>query len=210
MSDNRYNEHCATVVRPGTTARVPLVLTRRQLLRAGCGGVGVGSALFINTLLSPKVARSVPVKALPVTLCPFHFDVVTVNARGQVVSRQPGTAKFFTEDLGQGMGLDMVSIPGGSFVMGSPTSEEARIDWEGPPHRVTVPPFLMGKYAVMQAQWRAVAALPKLNHDLKPNPSEFKGTKRPIEQVSWYETMEFCDRLSAHTGRQYRLPSEAE
>jgi formylglycine-generating enzyme required for sulfatase activity len=59
----------------------------------------------------------------------------------------------------------------------------------------------MGQYAVTQAQYEAV---------MGENPSRFKGAHRPVEQVSWHKAVAFCNRLSAQTGRQYRLPSEAE
>jgi formylglycine-generating enzyme required for sulfatase activity len=69
----------------------------------------------------------------------------------------------------------------------------------------------MGKFQVTQAQWKAVANnLPRVKLDLKPNPSKFEGDDHPVERVSWYDAVEFCDRLSRHTNRQYRLPSEAE
>ena len=141
-------------------------------------------------------------------LQPVEFDVVTVNAEGQKSSRKRGQAQYFTEDLGNGVELEMVSIPGGRFLMGSPAREGA--DDEKPQHSVTVPPFFMSQHPVTQEQWRVVAALPKLKCDLQPNPSNFKGVKRPVEQVNWWEAVEFCDRLARQTGRQYRLPSEAE
>jgi formylglycine-generating enzyme required for sulfatase activity len=89
----------------------------------------------------------------------------------------------------------MVEIPGGSFMMGSPRSEAGRGNDEGPQHQVTVSSFFMGKYEVTQAQWRAVAGLPKVKIDLNPDPSNFKGDNLPVEQVSWEEAVEFCERL---------------
>jgi formylglycine-generating enzyme required for sulfatase activity len=118
--------------------------------------------------------------------------------------------KVFVEDLGGGITLEMVAIEGGTFMMGSPDHELERSDCEGPQHRVTVQPFFIGKFVVIQAQWRAVAALSKVKIDLNPDPSRFKGVNRPLEKVSWYEAVEFCDRLSQKTGKKYRLPSEAE
>jgi formylglycine-generating enzyme required for sulfatase activity len=104
----------------------------------------------------------------------------------------------------------MVSIPAGSFLMGSPENEPDRIDDEGPQHKVTLSAFLMSQTPITQAQWRAVAALPTLELDLNPDPSNFKGPNRPVESVNWFEAMEFCRRLSRHTGRFYTLPSEAQ
>jgi formylglycine-generating enzyme required for sulfatase activity len=106
--------------------------------------------------------------------------------------------------------IPMVSIPAGSFQMGSPENEPDRIDDEGPQHKVTLSAFLMSQTPITQAQWRVVAALPKQQLDLDPDPSFFKGDQRPVEEVSWLEAMEFCNRLSRHTGRCYTLPSEAQ
>ena len=120
------------------------------------------------------------------------------------------TAKYFRENLGDDIQLDMISIPGGTCKMGSLKQEKDSLDSERPQHEVTVQPFFMGKYPVTQAQWRFVAQLRQVNKKLDPNPSKFKGDNRPVETVSWYDAVEFCDRLSEHTKRQYRLPSEAE
>ena len=140
----------------------------------------------------------------------FTFKVVTVDKQGQEIDRRQGQAQYFSEDLGNGVTLDMVKIPGGTFLMGSPETEEGHSDNESPQHRVTVQPFFMGKYPVTQAQWRVVANLPQVNQKLDPNPSGFKGVNRPVEKVSWYDSVEFCQRLSQYTGLDYRLPSEAE
>jgi formylglycine-generating enzyme required for sulfatase activity len=140
----------------------------------------------------------------------FQFDAITVDAQGRETNRNRRQAEFFPEDLGGGLMLEMVSIPGGTFMMGSPNSEKERYDYESPQHWVTVEPFFIGKYAVTQAQWKVVAALPKVNRDLNPDPSLCKGANKPVENVSWEDAMEFCARLFKKTGRNYRLPSEAE
>lgn len=129
--------------------------------------------------------------------------------RIQIV-RRPAAGRQFVERLGDAVTLDLLPISGGRFVMGSPEQELERYENESPPHEVSVEPFLMGKYPVTQAQWRAVAALPQIDRALKPEPSHFKGDDRPVEQVSWLDAVEFCRRLSRHTKQDYRLPTEAE
>jgi formylglycine-generating enzyme required for sulfatase activity len=119
-------------------------------------------------------------------------------------------ARYFTESLTDELGLDMILVEGGEFEMGSPKNEHERRYNEGPQHWVTVPTFFMGRYPVTQAQWRLVAGLPRLQQNLNPVPSYFKGETRPVETVSWHDAVEFCARLSAKTRRDYRLPSEAE
>ncbi len=114
------------------------------------------------------------------------------------------------EDLGGGIFVDLVAIPGGSFLMGAAKGEEGASDDEYPQHQVTIAPFWMGKFTVTQAQWKTIAKLKKIKCDLKPDPSNFKGADRPVENVSWDESIEFCDRLSAKTGKRYGLPSEAQ
>jgi formylglycine-generating enzyme required for sulfatase activity len=126
------------------------------------------------------------------------------------IKRYRQTAQHFIEDLGNRVELEMVLIKSGSFTMGALLTEEGSTNYERPQHQVTVPTFFMGKYPVTQAQWQAVASLPQVNREIKPDPSRFEGEDRPVERVSWYDAVEFCDRLAAHTKRQYRLPSEAE
>jgi formylglycine-generating enzyme required for sulfatase activity len=132
------------------------------------------------------------------------------TARRLTIHRRRQQAQEFIEDLGNGVQLEMVAIPSGSFVMGSPEDEPERSSDESPQHTVTIKSFFLGKYPVTQAQWQAVASLPQVNRELDAEPSHFKGENRPVEQVSWYDAVEFCDRLSQHTGKPYRLPSEAE
>ncbi|MDR3268534.1 MAG: SUMF1/EgtB/PvdO family nonheme iron enzyme [Tannerella sp.] len=98
--------------------------------------------------------------------------------------------------------IQMVLVRGGAFTMGY-TSEQGNDCWdyEKPAHRVTVSDFYIGKYEVTQAQWQAV---------MGSNPSDFKGDNLPVEQVSWDDVQEFIRKLNAQTGKNYRLPTEAE
>ncbi|MDB9485900.1 SUMF1/EgtB/PvdO family nonheme iron enzyme [Dolichospermum circinale CS-537/01] len=120
----------------------------------------------------------------------------------------PAISSTQNENLGKGVILEMVAIPGGKFLMGSP--EGVGYDRERPQHQVTIQPFYMGKYPVTQAQWERVADLPKVKIDLRSKPSHFQGANLPVENVSWHDAQEFCARLSKATGKLYRLPSEAE
>jgi formylglycine-generating enzyme required for sulfatase activity len=132
----------------------------------------------------------------------IQFTSVKVDAKGEIIARPQGEAEIFVEDLGAGVSLTMVKIPGGEFLMGSPTSEEGRSTDESPQHLVKVPEFYMGQTLVTQAQWQQI---------MGNNPSHFTGDgKLPVEQVSWLDTQEFCQKLFQQTQREYRLPSEAE
>ncbi|MEW6209736.1 MAG: formylglycine-generating enzyme family protein [Acidobacteriota bacterium] len=115
----------------------------------------------------------------------------------------------YTETAG-GAAIEMIRVPAGRFKMGSPASEAGR-DSDEAQHQVSVSSFYMGKYEVTQAEWQAVATkLSKVNRDLEADPSNFKGDNLPVEQVSWEDAVEFCERLSRATGKKYRLPTEAE
>lgn len=166
----------------------------------------------LNSLMSTAKALTVssiptPTKAPTPTLSisPFQFTTVTVNARGEIVHRQQGQAEVYTEILGKSfitnVMLEMVLIPGGKFLMGSPDTEKQQNSTESPQHWVTVQPFCMGKYPVTQAQWQAV---------MGNNPANFKGNNRPVEGVSWEDAVAFCQKLSQKTEHNYRLPNEAE
>ncbi|BAY27396.1 hypothetical protein NIES2100_72200 [Calothrix sp. NIES-2100] len=144
----------------------------------------------------------------------FNFETAKLYVKNQsVISyKESKQANYFVEDLPYGVKLEMVEIPGGTFWMGASNKEQDSSDSERPIHEVTVPTFFMGKYTITQEQWEKVAGfLPKINRYLEPKPSRFKGHDRlPVESISWYDAVEFCDRLSQYTRNSYRLPSEAE
>jgi formylglycine-generating enzyme required for sulfatase activity len=93
---------------------------------------------------------------------------------------------------------EMVVVPAGSFTMGSNESDD-----EKPPHQVNIRSFALGKFEVTQGQWKAV---------MGSNPSRFNscGDNCPVEQTSWNDIQQYIQKLSQQTGKQYRLPSEAE
>jgi formylglycine-generating enzyme required for sulfatase activity/uncharacterized caspase-like protein len=141
-------------------------------------------------------------KAFGLPLWRVEFETVTVDEKGQIIKRHPNKqAKFFKEDLGNGITLEMVEILAGSFKMGSPSGEKGREKNEEPQHDVNVPAFYLGKFEATQEQYQQI---------MGSNPSSSKGAKRPVENVSWNNAADFCNKLSIKTGRKYRLPSEAE
>jgi formylglycine-generating enzyme required for sulfatase activity len=135
-----------------------------------------------------------------------------VDKAGKQISKKEAIARYYAEDLGNGITLDMVAVPGGKFLMGAAKNEKGASKDEYPQHEVIVQPFFMSKYPITQAEWRAIESRTdlKVERDLKLDPSNFKGDNRPVEFVSWHDAIEFCGRLSKLTGREYRLPSEAE
>ena len=95
---------------------------------------------------------------------------------------------------------EMVQVPGGCFVMGSPLTEQGRYDDETL-HRVCVEGFEIGKYEVTQAQWKAI---------MGDNPSYFKDDQNPVEEVSLHDIQKYIHALNEKTSKKYRLPTEAE
>ena len=157
---------------------------------------------------------------IPPSPYPYTFDIITLNDRGQEVDRQPGQSEYFTEDLGKGSTLEMVTIPGGEFLMGTSDTQRTAIlkeylktasqedaeQWtssELPQHKVIISTFCISKYLVTQKQWLAVMG----KFETEPG---FAGENRPIERVSWDDAIAFCTQVSQNTGKTYRLPTEAE
>ncbi|NCR36964.1 MAG: formylglycine-generating enzyme family protein [Microcystis aeruginosa S11-01] len=157
----------------------------------------------------------------------FEFTLATIERQSQsrfepekwVIKKEKRQAEGIVQKLAEGVELELMEIPGGTFMMGTEDEEIARLvkkfGWhyfrrEKPPHPVTVSSFYMGRYPITQAQWQAIAATAKIDISLETKPSHFKGDELPVERVNWYEATEFCKRLSRETKREYRLPSEAE
>ena len=107
-----------------------------------------------------------------------------------------------TMDLGDGVKLELVLIPAGKFLMGSPANEIGRAGNEAPQHEVTISrPFYMGKYEVTWEQYLQIRS---------GNSSNNRNDKSPAIRVTWHECLDFCNKLSARSGKTVRLPTEAE
>ena len=96
---------------------------------------------------------------------------------------------------------NMVYVEGGTFTMGATSEQKKPDDDEKPTHRVSLSSFYIGKYEVTQALWKAV---------MGSNPSRFEGDNLPVENVSWNDCQTFLRKLNAMTGKNFRLPTEAE
>jgi formylglycine-generating enzyme required for sulfatase activity len=126
----------------------------------------------------------------------FSFETVTIG-RDKIAIHSKKQAFYYTEKLGNGITIDMVYIPAGSFMMGSDLESD-----EQPIHQVNLKSFYLAKYPTTQAQYMAV---------MGNNPSGFtEDDRHPVECVLWEDAIEFCQKLSNITGRKYTLPSESQ
>ncbi len=101
-----------------------------------------------------------------------------------------------------GVSFDMIKVEGGTFTMGAtPEQGEDASDWEKPAHKVILSDYYIGKTEVTQALWEAV---------MGDNPSSFKGENLPVECISWHDCKEFISKLNSLTGKNFRMPTEAE
>lgn len=128
------------------------------------------------------------------------------NLNGNAIATGPATENELSLSLGGGVKMELIRIKAGTFTMGSPESGPNH-DSSERHHLVTISKdFYMGKYAVTQEQYEAV---------MGTNPSCFTssqggGPRNPVEQVSWNDAVEFCQKLSAKSGKSIKLPTEAQ
>lgn len=191
-------------------------LSRRTLLLSGLSGLSTGAVMILGACANrnPQTSSNRQSIAVPLTPAPFaspgtfSFETVTVNEAGQIVKREQKQARYFTQTLGSNTQfkpvqpiLEMVEIPAGEFMMGSPENEANRNESESPQHLVKVPRFFMGRFEVTEAQWRSL---------MGKDPLFPMGEQFAVKSLLWSQAQRFCQALSEQTGRNYRLPSEAE
>ena len=178
--------------------KLPFRLSRRNfMLVAGFSGVSVVALAAIRGNQTPTSEPKIEPIQGNQTLSSEPKQTSTSELKPFTVEN----GKPFKIEFQNGVNLDVVYIPRGKFIMGS-LPEENGYENERPQIKdVNVSAFYMGKYQVTQAQWKAIMGNnPKFQDDLQ----------NPVEQVSWDDVQDFCKKLSQKTGREFRLPSEAE
>jgi formylglycine-generating enzyme required for sulfatase activity len=220
----------------------PRPLTRRRWLRlAGLGLVGGSSALALRhrgaireTVAAQDVVPTVSeLSALPDRLQRawavatevssdrpdgYTYTSVTVDEFGQIRHQGQMSTQAYEDirlETPEGpVTLTLVTVSGGTFLFGFPPTELGYEASQPSQTIATVDSFWMSVYPITQRQWQAVAQLPEVSLPLAPKPAYFKGDGDcPVEQVTWAEAVEFCDRLSRFVDAEapsFRLPNEAE
>ncbi len=174
----------------------------------------------IDTLTSGILTYSVQDAQIPTPTPTGTMPVPTTTPTPTPQQETPGES--ITIDIPnlptESIPLEMVFIPSGSFTMGSPEDEAGRNPDEGPQHQVTLTnSFYMSKYEITQSQWQTV---------MGNNPAAIRGNNQPVEKVSWFDCIQFCNTLSTLMGKApvydesgdnfnldtegFRLPTEAE
>ena len=132
-----------------------------------------------------------------------EVNVSDVTALVNLIINGGGESEFKNRTFTvNGVSFEMIAVEGGTFTMGA-TSEQGSdaYDDEKPAHQVTLSSYYIGKTEVTQELWQAV---------MGSNPSKFSGTNLPVEKVSWEDCQSFVIKLNELTGKNFRLPTEAE
>jgi formylglycine-generating enzyme required for sulfatase activity len=215
----------------GRTARLKAQLfagTRSQQMAAIVAALSAGSTehtLVLEALRQGKLhwvgsltTAASPIQQLQQVLSRRFLEfadrttqvaVPMLDRQGHLQSHRCLQVHSFRVPLAPDTCLEMVAIPGGTFLMGAPESGEVGF-YPQTQRRVQITSFFISKYPVTQGQWQAVASLAPSQRLLTPQPACFQGRDRPVESITWYEAWEFCERLSRQSGLCYRLPTEAE
>jgi formylglycine-generating enzyme required for sulfatase activity len=127
----------------------------------------------------------------------WFFAVLTFVSSGCEHRASPPREQTKQMSQTNSIGMVLVSIPSGSFLMGNPRSEET-----SPVHRVTISGFGIGKYEVTNAEYDRYKERPRAPESLED--------RQPASQISWQDAVDFCEWLSKKEGRSYRLSTEAE
>ena len=170
-----------------------LMISLTMSAQASGGQITRKKANTTATTAAPKKTTPAPKKTT---------SAAKTHSSGKPRSATTGMSQAQKDRIIQNLINNMVYVQGGTFMMGA-TAEQGSDSWDGekPAHQVTLSSFSIGRYEVTQEEWQAV---------MGSNPSNIKGAKRPVDNVSWNDCQEFIRKLNGVTGRRFRLPTEAE
>jgi len=164
--------------------------------------MGSGKGVTISDCLA-NIREFLDLKLEAIT--EIDVPAIAINENEPELSDTHSSDDSLTLHLDNGVRLELVRVPAGKFMMGSPSHEGN--DDEHPQHQVNLQEFLIGKYPVTNAQWQAVMKTKgSANCDTKFR-NDFQ---QPVVGVSWHEARAFCEKLSEQTGKHIKLPTEAE
>ena len=156
------------------------------------------AAFALSMLPTAELLAQTPVK-VPARPKPPKKTTKPSRPAASSVDTSPRADEMVTVN---GVSFKMIGVQGGTFTMGATAEQGSDADSnEKPAHQVTLSSFSIGETEVTQELWQAV---------MGTNPSSFKGPRRPVETVSWDDCQDFIRRLNQLTGRNFRLPTEAE
>lgn len=130
-----------------------------------------------------------------------YMEALELSKLEEVEKRSNNKTVITKDEIIQNLVKNMVPVTGGTFMMGATSEQGSDADEDENAHKVTLSSFSIGKFEVTQEEWEAV---------MGNNPSAFKGAERPVENVSWDDCQKFIRKLNQLTGKQFRLPTEAE
>ena len=163
------------------------------------------SPVSATAVASSASAGTPTFRAPDLASSPFEFDTVTLDGSGAEIAKEKKKADSVDIDLGGSVKIRLVSVPTGTFKMGSGRENE------GPMRTVDVQPFYMSIYEITKKQWEIVSRMQKVKMSLPRDPApNVVGDNLPVVNIQWNAAMEFCDRLSQYTGYTFALPSESQ
>jgi eukaryotic-like serine/threonine-protein kinase len=173
--------------------------------------MGLGSFIATSAWLVSQFSQDVESQSTPQQQIKFSsidrpttikVTSIKLNDLGNMIDKPHSTVEIFQEELGSGVFLTMVKILAGSLMMGAPVKEQGSQISEQPVHAVDISEFYLGQTLVTQSQWALIFP--------EQATTASRNSQLPVDSISWFDAIEFCNRLSQKTGRKYRLPTESE
>lgn len=201
LDDNPKETKKSTAVKPVVSAG----MIANKKIALICAGLFVAVGLLFAMVFIPKSTwvKNDPNKTddAQETFLQVPFDFNQAQEAQQALAKSLGLVVETQVDLGRGVNLSMILIPQGTFTMGSPQSEPGHKEDEAQHLVILSEPYFIGKDEVTQEQWESV---------MGENPSQTKGVRLPVTNISWQDCQNFIEKLNAKTHGNYRLPTEAE